>query len=312
VVALDLALVGDTLYMGAAVQASNGGPLQGSISQVSSGGGSVRTLATPGYLFGSVASDGARLYYPQIALDHAYLAAGLGSLDLATGATDSVTPSELPLFVGYDPSQVWAMLVAATPTRPGMFWIGAGPAPEPMSLLAWDSQSGRIAPVATGQGLSGLSVDGTSVYWVDAESFQTSVYSAPLAGGPSAVLATVDSSVARPTEPSSTPSGGLLGVSRDDVLFASDFSSGFIEAVSKAGGPVRELLTTGFAYTWVDSDDLYWTESSDLGALKRMPVAGGPIEVVWAQPFPVLSVAFGACDLYIGLGTSGQVVSVPR
>ncbi len=310
VVALDLLLVGGSLYIGGAVQAATDALLDGSVSEVSvsPGGGVVRRLVTPGYVFGSLASDGVRLYYPQVSsITNGYAASGLASQQLMTGTTDVVTQSELPLFFGYDPSEIWAMIVTATPARPGLFWLGAGLYTEPEALLVWDAPSKTIATLAIGQNLTGLALDSPSAYWADAESLVTSVYSAPLAGGPASLLATV----AHPAEPWSggTPPGGLLGVSRNDVLFGGDFSTGVIEAVSKTGGPVRQLLTTGFAHTWVDSDDLYWTEGGDPGALKRMPITGGQPEVVLSQAMPVLSVAFGACDLYIGLGTSGQVVA---
>ena len=114
------------------------------------------------------------------------------------------------------------------------------------------------------------------------------------------MLATVPWTVAR---------GGLLGLSRSSVVFASDFATGSIEAVDKAGGPVRHVLTSPFLFARVDDDNLYWADYAQQGRLERMAIGGGPREVIWEQPAPgyLRDVAFDACNVYIGLTNVGQV-----
>jgi len=97
--------------------------------------------------------------------------------------------------------------------------------------------------------------------------------------------------------------GVLLGVSTADVVFVSDYLTGAIEAVSKTGGSVRPLVTAASAwvndFAWVDDLYLYWTETAAPTTLERIPVAGGPIEVVPTQG-QIQSLAFDACNVYIG------------
>jgi hypothetical protein len=185
----------------------------------------------------------------------------------------------------------------------------AGPA---TTLYFWDPQSNVNSPFATGKDLQGVAVDGTGVYWADTGGQQDTIYKAPLAGGPSSVLATVPWSVAR---------GAVVGLSSTSVVFASDGvaagSTGFpeasIEAVAKAGGPVRHVLTADFVLGWVDEDQLYWVEQSNEGRLQRIPIAGGNTEVIWDEPPPgrVEQVAFDACNVYIGVTNVSMTLPTP-
>jgi hypothetical protein len=131
------------------------------------------------------------------------------------------------------------------------------------------------------------------------------VYRAPLGGGEPLTLATV---------PGGTH-GLLLGVSSADVVFVSDYATAAIEAVSKAGGPVRHLVTAASAwvnaFAWVDDPYLYWSVDSAPTTLQRIPVAGGSTEVVPTQG-QLQSLAFDACNVYIGSYGPAQVFVLPK
>jgi hypothetical protein len=144
------------------------------------------------------------------------------------------------------------------------------------------------------------------VYWADVGGGQgITVYSLPLAGGTPTTLVNV---------PGGTH-GVLLGVSSADVVFVSDYMTGAIETVSKTGGTARPLVRAKAswvnAFAWVDDPYLYWTESVTPSTLSRIPVAGGPVEVVPTQG-QLQSLAFDACNVYVGTLGPTQVVVQPK
>jgi hypothetical protein len=198
-------------------------------------------------------------------------------------------------------------MVAATSAWSGVFWVGAPVGANGAGTLsAWDPTSDAVTTIATGEDLSGLAVDPTGVYWADVGGGQgITVYTTPLRGGQPSVLAKV---------PGGTH-GQLLGVSSSDVVFVTDYATGTIDAVSKTGGPVRPLVTAMSAwvndFAWVDDSDLYWTENRDPTTLKRIPVAGGSVQVVPTKG-QIQSLAFDACNIYIGSLGPTRVLVQPR
>jgi hypothetical protein len=302
-----LGVAGSTLYMGVYAGTT---PASGTIYGVPLGGGAKRPLVAPEYLLGGFAFDASRIYYPRMMVTTTdagmgLVASGLVSEDRMTQVARNLPNPQAPVDF------------AATAARPGVFWLGgpvepAGPA---TTLYFWDPQSNVNAPLAAGEDLQGVAVDGTGVYWADTGGQQNTIYKAPLAGGPSSVLATVPWSVVR---------GGVVGLSSTSVVFASDgvaagptgFPEASIEAVAKAGGPVRHVLTAdfaGFGGFRVDDDQLYWVEQSKQGRLQRIPLAGGNPELIWDEPPPgrVEQVAFDACNVYVGVTNVSMTLPTP-
>jgi hypothetical protein len=330
---LSIGVFGSTLVTGTTVDLP-AGQWVGTLSQFALGGGTLPPLVAPDYMGGNFTSDGARLYYAKVTdypagVNTWQLSAGtLASVDLATGAAADV-PTLDDVWYGYywdlDPAPPYYsndfgyVALAATPARPGVFWIGslAMGTSESMSLSAWDPQSPASTQLATGEYLAGLAVDPTGIYWaVTGNASPTmTVYGASLGGGALSILATV---------PQTVPWAAVLGVSSDDVVFARDLTAGSvsveavssIEAVSKSGGPVRHVLTTQFDRIWVDDGYVYWQPDAHPGTLNRVAIAGGAPEAFWVQePLPgeVVSVAFDACNVYIGLLSpeAGDSTSLP-
>jgi hypothetical protein len=310
VISIGLTAVGGTVYAGLAAIGDNGPLYVGSIDDVPSGGGTPQPLVAPEFNFGSVASDGARLYYPQSSgkpqgpNGAIYTVLGLASIDLATGAAHAITPPAPPRSTS---SNLNSYMIAATSAWPGVYWVGApAGANGAGTVSAWDPKSDTVTTIATGEDLSGLAVDASGVYWADVGGNQgITVYRSPLGGGEPFALAKI---------PGGTH-GQLLGVSSSDVVFVTDYASGVIEAVSKTGGPVRPLVTAMSAwvnaFAWVDDSDLYWTESQDPATLKRIPAAGGSVQVV-PTTGQIQSLAFDTCNIYIGSLGPTQVVAQPR
>jgi hypothetical protein len=297
-ISMGIAVAGSTVYAGTAAISQSSPLYVGAISSVPSGAGATKPLVAPEYNFGSLASDGTRLYYPQTSgrsqgPDGAiYDVLGLASIDLATGAVHPI-PTDAPPWS--TSSNLNSYMIAATSASPGVFWIGGATGSDAASaLLVWDSKNDAVTTIATGEALNGLAVDASGVYWADVGGGQgITVYGSPLGGGSISTLAKV---------PGGTH-GQLLGVSSSDVVFVTDYATGAIETVSKTGGPVRALVTASAAwvndFAWVDDLDLYWTENATPTTLKRIPVAGGPIDVV-PTVGSIQSLAFDACNLYIG------------
>jgi hypothetical protein len=157
-----------------------------------------------------------------------------------------------------------------------------------------------------GEDLSGLAADATGVYWADVGGGQgITVYRSPLGGGQPSALAKV---------PGGTH-GQLVGVSSSDVVFVSDYATGAFQAVSKAGGPVRPLVKAATAwvndYAWVDDANLYWSVDAAPTTLNRIAVAGGAAEVVPTMG-QIQSLAFDACNVYIGTLGPAQVLVQPK
>ncbi len=310
VISIALTVAGGTAYAGTASIGSAGPLYVGAIGSVPTDGMQPQSLTAPEYNFGSVANDGARIYYPQTSghsegPDSAiYTVLGLAAIDLATGAVQPIATPAPPWSTS---SNLNSDMVAATPAWPGVFWIGGtSGADYPNTLSRWDAQTDAVTSIATGQSLSGLAVDGSGVYWADTGGGQgITVYRSPLGGGAPTTLANV---------PGGTH-GVLLGVSATDVVFVSDYATGAIEAVSKAGGAARPLVMASAAwvnaFAWVDEPYLYWTESAAPNTLRRVPVAGGTPDVVPTQG-QLQSLAFDACNLYIGSLGPTQVVIQPK
>ena len=310
VISMSVALAGSTLYAGTAAIGQAGPLYVGAISSVPVSGGTTQSLVAPAFNFGNLASDGARLYYaqtsgaPQGPNGAIYQVTGVASIDLATSAVHEIATPAPPWSTS---SNLNSTMIAATTARPGVFFIGATSGTSHANTLStWDPESDAVTTIATGQALSGLAVDPSGVYWADTGGDQgITVYKRPLGGGQQSVLATVPGG----------SHGQLLGVSSADVVFVSDYATGAIDTVSKAGGPVKPLVTATAAwvndFAWVDDPYLYWSESSAQSTLKRIPVAGGPVEVVPTQG-QIQSLAFDACNVYIGSIGPTQVFVKPK
>jgi hypothetical protein len=304
-----VAVAGPTLYVATTALGTTSSLQVGNILRGPAVGGSTEAIVAPEYVFGNLASDGARLYYVQATGrdegggSSIYTIVDLASLDVATGDVHPIDTDAPPRSTS---SLSNSYMIATAAPRPGVFWIGSPTgAASATSLLAWDPATDAVTTLATGQALSGVAADATGVYWADTGGGQgITVYRQPLAGGETSTLATV---------PGGTY-GELLGVSNDDVVFVSDYATGSIETVSKTGGAVTHLVTATAAwvndYAVVDDPYLYWVEDDTQNTLTRVLVAGGTPEIVPTQG-DVQAVAFDACNLYIAL-TNPAEVSIRR
>jgi hypothetical protein len=309
-ISMSIAVAAATVYAGTTSIGTTSPLYAGAVASVPAAGGTTQPLSAPEYNFGGVVTDGARLYYPQTSgmptgpNGAIYQILGVAALDLATGAAHPITTDAPPWSTS---SQINSTMIAATTAWPGVFWIGGTTGADAASTLsAWDARSDAVTTIATGQTLSGLAVDATSVYWADVGGdVGITVYSAPLGGGQATMLTNV---------PGGTH-GVLLGVSDADVVFVTDYATGTIDAVSKAGGSARSLVTASAAwvndFAWVDDTSLYWTEDESPTTLKRVPVAGGTPTVVPSQG-EIQSLAFDACNIYVGTYGPAQVFVMPR
>lgn len=310
VISIGIAVAGSNVYAGTAAISHTSPLYVGAVTRVPASGGATQPLMAPSFNFGSVASDGARIYYPQSSgmpqgsNGAVYEVLGLASLDTSTGAVHAIATQSPPRSTS---SNINSYMIAATTAAPGVFWLGAPVgAAGATSLSAWDPATDAVTTLATGQDLRGIAVDATSVYWADAGGGQgITVYSVPLGGGPPFALAKV---------PGGTH-GELLGISRGDVVFVSDYATGSIETVRKSGGPVRHLVNAASSwvnsYGWVDDATLYWTVDTAPRTLNRIPVAGGAADVVPTQG-EIQSLAFDACNLYVGTIAPTQVFIRPK
>ncbi len=309
-IAMSVAVAANTIYGGTTAISSSSPLYVGTIASVPATGGSLQALSAPQYNFGTLVTDGARLYYtpssgvPTGPNGARYTILGVAAIDLATGTYHSITTSAPPWSTS---SQLDSTMIAATTAWAGVFWIGGTTGSDAASTLsAWDAQSDTVTTIATGESLSGVAVDDTRVYWADVGTGAgITVYSAPLGGGAADTIASV---------PGGTH-GVLLGVSDADVVFVTDYATGTIDAVSRTGGTPRLLVTAAAAwvnaFAWVDDTDLYWTEDVTPTTLKRVPVAGGTPAVVPTQG-KIQSLAFDACNVYVGSWGPTQVVVMPR
>jgi hypothetical protein len=292
-----VAVVGPTVYVATTADSPTSSVEVGSIFREATAGGTTEPIAAPEYIFGNLASDGSRLYYLQaMGQDQGggssiYSILGLASLDVATGAVHPIGTEAPPRSAS---SLTNSYMIATAAPRPGVFWIGSpAGATSASSLLAWDPATEAVTTLATGESLSGVAADATGVYWADIGGGQgITIYRMPLAGGERSTLATV---------PGGTY-GQLLGVSNDDVVFVSDYATGAIETVPKAGGPVAHLVNAASAwvndYAVVVEPYLYWVENVTQDTLRRILVTGGTPEIVPTQGDPQ-ALAFDACNLYI-------------
>jgi hypothetical protein len=287
----------------------------GAITEAPMGGGTAHSIMAPAFNVGPLTSDGTRLYYPQTVCtglgnnSFETRVTGLASVDLATQANRSIPANEQPSSV--IPGDVFGndsftTELAASCARPGLFWLGGVP---PIgvnyggtALFAWDPQSNTNATVAKGEDLVGLALDDTNVYWADSQADQLTLYAAPIAGGPPTAIATTAATHGK---------SALLGASSTRLVFMSDFASGSIQAVGKQGGAVEQVLASPFVVAAVDEEYLYWVDQASQGTLQRMPLGGGPAQVVWSgdSSYSVRTVAFDACNVYVG-GTEFVTVNM--
>jgi hypothetical protein len=248
-----------------------------------------RSVPAGAYLGGALAFDASRIYYLQ---QTSPTPAGTGAVPQGLVAQDLAT--NIPQAV---PSPQTVVAFAATPAKPGVFWLG-GPL-EPIgtatTLYYWDPATGANETWATGQDFQGVAVDDTAVYWAETGGDgggNTVVYSAPLSGGAALVLGHAPWSVAR---------GRIVGLTTDSVVFSSDST---IDAISKAGGLAYRVVTVPDPlFAWADGDSVYWSNQAQQAGLMRKPLAGGQEELFWQEPQPdgyMVSLAFDACNVYIG------------
>ncbi|MGH7294082.1 MAG: hypothetical protein ACRELB_04070, partial [Polyangiaceae bacterium] len=309
-IAISIAVAGSTAYAGTTSVGASSPLYTGAVASVPSNGGATHALSAPDFNFGTLASDGARLYYPRTSgrpegpNGAIYETVGLASLDLATGAIHPIATTTPPRSTS---SNLGSTMIAATLAWPGVFWIGApSGAATATTVSAWDARADTVTTIATGEALSGLAADATGVYWADTGGGQgITVYGTGLEGASPSVVATVPGG----------KYGQLLGVSSAYIVFVSDYATGSIEIASKAGGPVTHLVTAAAAwvndFAWVDDTYLYWVESAAQTMLKRIPVAGGPVEVVPTQG-DVQSLAFDACNVTVGSTAPTRVFVLPK
>jgi hypothetical protein len=304
-----VAVAGPTVYVATTAEGLKSSVEVGSIFRGPAAGGPTEAIVAPEYIFGNLASDGARLYYLQMTGrdegggSSIYDVLGLASVDLATGTVQSIAALGPPRSTS---SLTNSYMIATTSSRPGVFWIGSPTGEQAASTLyAWDPASDAITTLATGESLSGVAADATGVYWADTGGGEgINVYRRALAGGETSTLATV----------AGGKFGQLLGVSSDDVVFVSDYLTGSIETVSKKGGRVTHLVSATSAwvndYAAVDDTYLYWVEDDAQSTLKRVLVTGGAPEIVPTKG-DIQAVAFDACNAYIA-STNLPEVSVRR
>lgn len=308
VLSVGLAVAASTVYAGVSSLVGTSALQTGVIERVASIGGPMQPLPAPAYNFGNLASDGARVYYPesqgtpQGPNSAIYTLLGVAAIDLVTGAVHPIASTTPPWSTS---SLDTTYMLAATPGTPGVFWIGGSTGSgRANTLSAWNPATDAVTVIATGQALSGLAVDDTGVYWADVGGGITVYRSAPGGGAP-ITLANV---------PGGTH-GALLGVSSNDVVFVPDYMTGVIDVVSKSGGAARALAKASASWVnaaaWVDETYLYWTENATQTILSRVAVAGGATEVVPTQGV-IQTMAFDACNVYIATTNPVEVLVRPK
>jgi hypothetical protein len=166
------------------------------------------------------------------------------------------------------------------------------------------SPGAMIAQVASDDCINGVAVDQQSVYFTSG-----AVWKAPLAGG------SVEQLV--PPQPGGYGCSNDLVVDATRAFWASDCYN-TLSAVSLAGGPVTvidhgstEIGVGGYQAVARDETNLYWAGD---GALKSMPLAGGPIStiatVATISGAKINSIAVDATSVY--WTATGGLFTAPR
>ncbi|HEX8789506.1 MAG TPA: hypothetical protein VF765_01045 [Polyangiaceae bacterium] len=96
VISMGVAVAGSTVYAGTATISQTSPLYGGAISRVPASGGPTQAVTAPSFNFGGLASDGARIYYPQSSgmaqgpNGAVYEVLGLASMDTSTGAVHAI------------------------------------------------------------------------------------------------------------------------------------------------------------------------------------------------------------------------------
>lgn len=158
-----------------------------------------------------------------------------------------------------------------------------------------DTSGGSMDVLSFGEyGPSDIALDDSHVYWVNYVGDQ--VRRIAKAGGEAETLASTSSSPYR------------LGVG-PELVYWGEFSDG-VHAVPKGGGDTVTYGNGGPRSFATDESFLYFTNSST-GGVRRMPLGGGPIEVLYESDGFSDGIAVDASHVYATFA-AGEVLRVPK
>lgn len=148
---------------------------------------------------------------------------------------------------------------------------------------------------ASTDGVEKLASDGSHLYWTPAQNGV--VRRIPIAGG--TVEEFADSRIQTPARTSTFG----LGFAGDDVVWSVFYQSlpdGRLFAQGKTGGERRELSHTGlFTGLEIAGDHLYVALTGDESAIARLPLAGGPREIIGCVADRVFSLEAKDHGIYV-------------
>ncbi|MEZ4370608.1 MAG: hypothetical protein R3B07_07275 [Polyangiaceae bacterium] len=182
---------------------------------------------------------------------------------------------------------------ALTGDSAGLFWTTAA-----SIFNATDSR--------TAKNPQGVCLDATHVYF--SEAFNGALVRMPRDLGSAESKLTLTTSQVNPT---------AVAVNDAELYWTARDASGGVFAIPKAGGAIRTLETGGEPWdVEVDATHVYWLSRLPVGALKRAPLSGTPVETVADTPGNVHSLVITSDALYWTVqgsgGSNGRVLGVMK
>jgi hypothetical protein len=180
-----------------------------------------------------------------------------------------------------------------------VYWTTCGD-PTGGYVLKVPKAGGEVVALATGDRLSGIAVDGTSVYWVAGTSDASSgaIMKVPVSGGTPTTLAS------RPGSPAH------LAVDASYVYWGEEPAAGAIMKVSLTGGAPTTVASASFP-PWqiaLGEADVYWIGQ---GVMKAPKIGGAAVELTSQLPMlPTAGLAVDATNVYFTSGPPGGTSGV--
>jgi hypothetical protein len=166
------------------------------------------------------------------------------------------------------------------------YWVDFAAASVSQALLIGGAPQQLWPPTNNDAGIVGppnptdVAADGTNVYWVTGGVGNSSgqVLSVPIGSGGSVTPKVISSSEAHPIAVA-LDANNVYWVDEGDTTSQTGPFNGSVNQAPKQGGAITPLAT-GLQLPWdvaVDQTSVYWTEKNNPGAVKKLPIGGGPI-----------------------------------